>query len=139
MRWVKVGTFCLKCHNINYDPAWLDTNYDEHYKGYYMKMKFAGVNVLEEGEEGGATSIIKEKINKEKITKNIFILISFIKSNSSIFEHGIEENLLSQMANSKDKICATLKNKFNCPDQNFSFSCLIKGIIFSIINLSKSY
>ena len=64
------------------------------------------------GEERGATTIIKEKINKEKITKNIFILISFIKSNRSIFGHEIEENLLSQMANSKDKICAILKNKF---------------------------
>ena len=59
MRWVKVGTFCFNCHNINYDPAWLEANNKEHYDFYVRRMAFE--------ERGGVTTIIKEKINKEKV------------------------------------------------------------------------
>ena len=66
MRWVKVGTFCLKCHNIDYDPAWLEANDEEHYKGYCKKMAFAGVNVLEKEEEKEQQPLLKKKSTKKK-------------------------------------------------------------------------
>lgn len=64
MRWVKVGTFCLLCHNINYDPAWLESNKKEHYDFYVRCMAFEGVNVLEE-EEQKQQPLLKKKSTKK--------------------------------------------------------------------------